>query len=353
MSLLALLGLLTGLALAPALVYILVIWALDRYEKEPISLAVLAFVWGAIPAILLALVFEVLLGIPLEGAGAVGEFGQASLIAPIVEEGAKGIILFVLFLAYRHEFDDVMDGILYGALVGLGFSVVENIVYGFRFAYPDGYHPGLAPALDSVIFGWFLRSGIFGLNHAFFTSITGATLGYIRSTPRLRATWGLPVLGLGGAMFFHGLHNSLAGLGVFGGESVACVGCLIDVLADWSGVLIVLVIALLAGAKERRWIEQHLWEEVAVGRFSQAEYYMLISARRRWGARWTALTRYGWTPFRQLGRLQQLATELAFRKQQVLIDHDSTWRQRDIQVLRARIDDLHTRMAGGGLARPV
>ena len=69
MNLLALLALITGLALAPALLYVLLIWWLDRYEKEPISLAILAFVWGATPAILLALVFEILLGIPLGGAG--------------------------------------------------------------------------------------------------------------------------------------------------------------------------------------------------------------------------------------------------------------------------------------------
>jgi RsiW-degrading membrane proteinase PrsW (M82 family) len=348
MRLLALLALLTGLALAPALIYIMIIWWLDRYEKEPVSLAVLAFVWGAIPAVLLALVFEVLLGIPLSLAGPASAFGEASIVAPIVEEAAKGLILFVLFLAYRHEFDDVLDGILYGALVGLGFSVVENIVYGLGFAYPDGYQPGASPALDAVITGWFLRSGIFGLNHAFFTSITGATLGYIRANPQRRARWGLPLLGLGGAMFFHALHNSLIGLGEFGGERLAITGCLIDILADWSGIVVMLVIALLTGAKERRWIEQQLWEEVLVGRFDQHEYYMLTSARRRWAARWHALTQGGWGAFRRLGRLQQLATELAFRKQQVFIAQDASWRHRDIQVLRARIDDLHARMAQAG-----
>jgi len=345
MSLLALLALVTGLAVAPALVYVLIIWWLDRYEKEPIGLAVLAFVWGAMPAVILAFVFEVLLGIPLSQAGPAGAFGESSVIAPVVEETAKGLILFVLFLAYRREFDDVMDGILYGALVGLGFSVVENIVYGLRFAFPDGYQPGATPALDAVIGGWFLRSGVFGLNHAFFTSITGAALGYLRAHPHVRPRAGLPVFGLGGAMFFHGLHNSLVGLGDLAGASLACTGCLIGTLADWAGVMGVLVIAFLAGLKERRWIEQQLGEEVAIGRFSPAAYQMLISARRRWAARWDALGRYGWRASREVGRLQQLATELAFRKQQVLVDQDSAWRHYDIQLLRARIDDWHTRMA--------
>ena len=346
MNLLALLALITGLALAPALIYVLIIWWLDRYETEPVSLAVLAFVWGALPAVILAVILEAVLGIPFSAAGALGEFGQSSLVAPIIEESAKGVILFVLFLAYRHEFDDVLDGILYGALVGLGFSVVENVVYGLHFAFPDGYQAGGAPALDAVISGWFLRSGVFGLNHAFFTSITGAALGYLRANPGAHPRLAFPTFGLGGAIFFHSLHNSMVGLGSLAGEQLACAGCLAGTLADWSGVLVVLVVAFLSAAKERRWIEQQLWEEVAVGRFTPAEYHMLTSARRRWSARWQALTRGGWRAFRSLGRLQQLATELAFRKQQVLVDHDATWRRHDIQVLRARIDDLRSHMAG-------
>jgi RsiW-degrading membrane proteinase PrsW (M82 family) len=345
MDFLALLALITGLALAPAVLYFMVIWWLDRYEKEPVSLAILAFVWGGAPAIILALVGEILLGIPLSDAGAVGELSQATVVAPIVEEATKGIFLFILFLAYRHEFDDVLDGILYGALVGLGFSVVENIVYGFRFAYPDEAVAAAGPDLPSVIFGWFLRSGIFGLNHSFFTSITGAALGYLRSNPAARARIPIALLGLGGAMFFHSLHNSLVSLGQIAGEGGALAGCLVSICAGWAGVVAIVVFALLSAAKEQRWIRQQLWEEVGVGRFTRDEYDMLVSARRRWSARWTALTRDGWGAFRRLGLLQQLATELALRKQQVQ-DQDATWRLYDIQVLRARIDDLRARMFG-------
>lgn len=346
MTLLALFALIGGLALAPALIYILIIWWLDRYEKEPLGLAALAFVWGATPAVILALIFEIVLGIPFAGTGLVGDFSQGAVVAPIVEEGTKGIILLVLFLAYRHEFDDVLDGILYGALVGLGFSVVENVVYGFRFAFPDGYQPGLTPDLNAVFAGWFLRSGLFGLNHAFFTSITGATLGYLRSNPGVRSRWGLPLLGLAGAIGFHSLHNTLVSVGEFVGDDAALLGCGISLFTDWAGISVLLVVALIAGTRERRWIEAHLREEVAVGRFSPGEYQMLISARRRWLARMDTLTRNGWGAFRRLGRLQQLATELAFRKQQVLTDPASPWKGHDIQVLRARIDDLHRHMAG-------
>src|SRR4051794_18755620 len=127
MDVLVVLAVVVGLALAPALFYLLVLWWLDRYEKEPVSLIVLAFVWGAVPAIILGLIFESVLGIPLNDSGPIGDLTQGSLIAPVVEETVKGILVFVLFMAYRQEFDDVLDGIIYGAVVGLGFSVVEDV----------------------------------------------------------------------------------------------------------------------------------------------------------------------------------------------------------------------------------
>jgi hypothetical protein len=67
---------------------------------------------------------------------------------------------------------------------------------------------------------------------------------------------------------------------------------------------------------------------------------MLTSSLRRIGARWQALTEGGLGAYHRLGRLQGLATELAFRKHQVLVEHDPAWNYYDIQLLRARIDAL-------------
>ena len=41
-------------AFIPALGYTLLVWWLDRYEREPFRLLVVAFFWGAVPAIALA-----------------------------------------------------------------------------------------------------------------------------------------------------------------------------------------------------------------------------------------------------------------------------------------------------------
>src|SRR4029077_17877618 len=49
--------------------------------------------------------------------------------AGILEELAKGSAVLLLFLVMRNEFDDVVDGIVYGAAVGLGFNFMESISY--------------------------------------------------------------------------------------------------------------------------------------------------------------------------------------------------------------------------------
>src|SRR5262245_56206050 len=122
----------TMLALVPTLLYGVLLWWLDRYEKEPLPLLLVAFMWGAVPAIALALILEVVAGIPLQEFVLVDqtrEITEAGLVAPIVEEAVKAVILVVLFLAYQREFDNVLDGIVYGAMVGLGFAFVENVLY--------------------------------------------------------------------------------------------------------------------------------------------------------------------------------------------------------------------------------
>src|SRR4051812_21561039 len=97
-----------------------------------------AFVWGAVPAILLALILEFGLGLPIKELIPTSEarrITEISLVAPIVEEAVKAIILVALFLFSWREFDDVLDGVIYGAMVGLGFAFAENMLYLTGSAY--------------------------------------------------------------------------------------------------------------------------------------------------------------------------------------------------------------------------
>lgn len=349
MDLISVLMLATALALGPTILYALLLWWLDRYEKEPLPLLLVAFVWGAVPAIIIALVLELVAGFSLKEiivTDQTRELTEAGLIAPLVEEAVKAIILVVLFLAFKREFDDVLDGVIYGAMVGLGFALVENVLYLTTSAFEGG-----VPDMNRVLGLWVLRAGIFGLNHSMFTAFTGAALGYARSIKN-RALLGLvPALGLVTAMTFHAIHNSLTtSLNVLSQDNAnsglvlgACIGIFVS---DWGGLLLILVVAFVSSFREAKVIEQTLWEEVALGRLTSDEYSTLISGLRRWSVRWSVLFSSGFRRWRQIGKFFDLATELAFRKHR-MNDGDIIQRNlsaRDIARLRGEIDTLKMAM---------
>src|SRR5215216_5906527 len=206
-------------AIIPTAIYSMLLWWLDRYEKEPLWLIVVAFLWGALPAIGLALLFELLLAAP---------FNRDVIrvgLAPLIEELVKGLALIGLFLFARQEFDGPLDGIVYGALVGFGFSMTENILDFVRYS-PD------------LVAHFWVRGVFLGLNHAFFTSMTGLALGAVRyrRDPVIKVlayTGGLTL-----AILFHALNN-------FVGSS-SLVGLFFAWLIQAGGVIVVLAVAVLA-----------------------------------------------------------------------------------------------------------
>src|SRR5690606_32361043 len=119
-------------AFIPTIVYISIVYWADQYEKEPFWLLSAAFLWGAVPSIIFAYIFNTTLSLPIYlilGESYAADAATATLIAPIVEESFKGIILLGIFVLWRHEIDSPLDGIIYGAMVGLGFGMVENVYY--------------------------------------------------------------------------------------------------------------------------------------------------------------------------------------------------------------------------------
>ncbi len=291
-------------AALPTAAYVLVLWWFDRYEKEPKRLLIAAFVWGAAPAVILSVLAETVLRAPF---GSLSEQASdvmsSSVLAPAVEELVKGLAVFALFLRWRHEFDGVLDGIIYGATVGFGFGMTENALYFVRSLQLRGWQ-GLTLTV-------FLRSVVFGLNHALFTSVFGAALGYTRMARAGRLRWFVPLLGLLGAMLLHAVHNLFAML-----ARITCFSLLVSLVSDWGGVLVLFAVMALAWQQEKRWIAAHLQAEVASGLLSEEEYEMIRSYRSRIAAQWRAWSSDGLGEVRRLGRLAQLATELAFKLEQ-------------------------------------
>lgn len=319
-------------AVVPTVIYSLIVWWLDRYEKEPLWLLSIAFVWGAVPAVIISFVLESGLGVSVAGEGKVlGNLLDASVVAPVVEEAAKALALLGICILFRREFDGVLDGIVYGALIGFGFGMTENALY-FIFNAVEG-----EPINWSLLV--LMRSVVFGLNHAFFTSLPGAALGYARLAKERWKQWLVPLIGLSAGIFFHAVHNLFASLAEY-----VCFSLGVSVLSQIGGLLILLVILFLAWGEEKEQIEKQLAEEVDHGLISKKEYAVIGSYRRRVAAWWKALSKSGWRAARQQGRLFKLATELAFAKRRQEKWGDDAKSAARIRKWREKISRLHSEM---------
>lgn len=295
------LGLSVVAGIVPAAFYVgFVVW-LDRYEKEPWWLMFLSFLWGAIPAVLAALVAQILLDIPttwvFDQATLAYEIVGASIWAPVTEELAKGLGVVLILILARREIDSMLDGIVYGALAGLGFALTENVLYFGAAVAEDGWGAWAVIVL--------MRTIPFGLNHALFTGLTGAGVAAVH----LGRTWPIRIIalpaGLIGGIGIHSLHNLGASLA---GES--CAPICLSFLFDWGGILLLGVLVGLVWRQEKAWILANLPGEV------DEQVLKTLTTWRRWqSARWGALLRTDLSGWRRLGQVRQHATEIAFKKQ--------------------------------------
>jgi protease PrsW len=290
------------LALLPVPFLIAVVLLLDRLEPEPRGNLVFAFAWGAGIAALLAAVINtaglVFVTQPELGK-TTGEYVSATFGAPVVEESLKGGVLLWLLWRRRQEFDGPTDGIIYAAMVGLGFAMMENIGY---------YISALVrPAIGGVqLLGatFVLRGVLAPLAHPIFTSMTGIGVAY--AATHRRGGWAVGA-GLLAAMTLHGLWNGLSALGLAG--IVLAYGLLACVL--------VVLIAVMVADRRRivRLIRRFLPAYQADGLVTGADLRMLCTLRERHAARTWARRAGGRPAARAMTNYQLAATELALAHQ--------------------------------------
>ena len=106
-----------------------IMYWLDRYEKEPKILLGGVFAWGAIVAVVGALLLQIVLGqgvLMLTGSEMIEEAVGSSLFAPVTEEFLKGLAVLLVFLYFHNEFDSILDGIVYASVVAWGFAATED-----------------------------------------------------------------------------------------------------------------------------------------------------------------------------------------------------------------------------------
>jgi RsiW-degrading membrane proteinase PrsW (M82 family) len=197
-----------------ALVPLAILWFLDRREPESRWLYVIAVLWGALLATGLALPLNnyILAAVDsyvkvhpdaqaIFGAKA-GIILGAPIAGPLVEETTKGLGVVLLFWLLRAEFDDVRDGFIYGALVGIGFNLFEAPLYVLQGYVATGDVPLYFQLAD--------RFALFGLaGHALHTGMFGMGLGLARQTTRRWLRYAAPVVGWLLGFSAHFLNNGL------------------------------------------------------------------------------------------------------------------------------------------------
>jgi RsiW-degrading membrane proteinase PrsW (M82 family) len=193
-----------GLALAilPVPVVLAGVLYLDRLEPEPPILLTITFSAGALVAALIGLLGHATgstvittpeLG-PKAGALAVGSFGSV-LVGALIAETLKGVILLGVLRYQRAELDGVGDGVVYAAVIGLGFALVSNL-----FAYVQAENSGGS----ALISAFFQRGLLTPLWDPLFTAMIGIGVGYAAMQPRRRGIWAIAA----GWVVAVGLHTA-------------------------------------------------------------------------------------------------------------------------------------------------
>jgi RsiW-degrading membrane proteinase PrsW (M82 family) len=185
-------------ALSGAIPAIAAMWAVDRMDRkrpEPPRLRRLVALCGmlsVIPAIVLELVVaRAAVGVVAPDFTYQGATFKSFVIAAGIEEACK--IAVVYWIVWRRpELDERLDGVIYACRAGLGFALVENVLY-----------LASATTRDAQLEMWILRAVLGVPGHALWTGMIGGMAARRRFD-------GVGLGLLGGyllAVAFHGLYD--------------------------------------------------------------------------------------------------------------------------------------------------
>jgi RsiW-degrading membrane proteinase PrsW (M82 family) len=222
-------------AFAVPIVYILYLYDVNLWEDEPIPVVAAAFVATG----LLAAVFTwswsrgIGLSIELTGENASGPVAHdlviLVLLVPVVSELIRQI--GPLYLASRPRYDDLMDGLTFGVVAGVGFACFETLVLHWSWISGGFASPGSSAAtwLSVVLLQGFVKPLIDGTATGLAVAeFSGLGEKYDGFTPR----W---VAGLLQAMLVNALFQGGVYLLSFVGGRNSAIGAILGVL--W-GVLL-------------------------------------------------------------------------------------------------------------------
>lgn len=258
----------TIVAFVPAFFYMLPLLWLDRYDPEPVWALAASFVWGGLVAVVVSYILNSVFGAVAAGVGGevAGTIVGAVISAPIVEEGSKGLGLILILLFLRREFDDIVDGVVYGGFIALGFATVENILYYGRSLLNGG--------LEALIVVFILRGVLSPFAHVTFTAMTGVGCGIARESHNTAVRLLAPLGGYILAVILHMIWNGMATL--LGG------GFLIGyALFEVPFFLLFIGFLIYVARRESRILREMLAVEVARGLITPEQLAIATSSVRR------------------------------------------------------------------------
>jgi RsiW-degrading membrane proteinase PrsW (M82 family) len=300
MSLATALVLLAALTVSAAILLIVValVWWVDRYDREPLHLVVMVFLWGASAAPLLSVTVFGVINRLLNGVEETTTVALISLglLTPMVEEFSKAVAV-VLVVVFSSKFDNPTDGVVYGTAVGLGFAVSENVIYGIS----AGVHLHNAAGIVVLVGGrTLLSAGVHALSSATF----GGFLGHAVLSGKLLAKTIWAATGLLTAIVLHGSWNlSLVWFGPVGESGAPRLW-----LAALPFLYLIYIMALaLVLHSEHRILKRQLGDEVDLGLVPSWVLDVIPFYRRRIRANW-------WPSRSERTVIARLLTRVAFRK---------------------------------------
>ena len=171
---------------APVLAGIFYIYIRDKYEKEPKAMVALTFLFGIYTTFI---IFGVGRGMELLFPHEETPFYTAFVSSSGVEELVKFVFLYILIWKNKN-FNEPLDGIVYGVFLSLGFAWIENLIYVLHPTL-GGMGTGLARAVLSVP-----SHGLFGVQ-----------MGYYLGLIKFKKTKFNFVLAFIVPYLFHGFYN--------------------------------------------------------------------------------------------------------------------------------------------------
>jgi len=301
-------------AIIPMMSYLLIIWWLDRYDREPFRLVLKNYLWGALGAVIFAIVWSSLISafisVFVKNEIHLDKI-EAILVAPFVEEITKGAFLFLTIR--NKKFDNITDGIVYGGAIGLGFGMTENFLY--FITYGDTFVSWIMIVVIRTLFS--------AVMHCVSTATFGAFLAYARFKKKSQKIF-YSSAGLLVAMFIHLAWNLSVSF-----EQTTILGFLFMIFTI---ALFISVFAVsVSGEKKILFVE--LLDEANAGIIPMEHLHILNSSKRN---------RFGWVDESIRKLYINAATTLAFRKMQLKnsTGFSRTYYEKDVNYYRDFIRNL-------------